>query len=272
MKKTLLVEPFDVYRAKAAENLSSHALGDFRASPDLYCRKSLGLVPDRDSKHYKVGRAAHALVLEGREAFRRDYTVGSGPINDKTGNPYGTATKAYSEWATAQAGEILTESEGITVETVAASVKSHPFAAVLIDGRGQAEGVARARYCGEPCQIRFDYLRAGGDIVDFKTCRDIERFEYDAAAYGYINQLAFYRSVAMAAGVPLSGNVYLIASETDGVKNRTGVWRAEAATLDAAEEQNRIAIANLQACRATDSWPTGFEELRTLTSSKKGTE
>jgi len=65
-------EDADTYHAKAKGErgyLSSHMLGLFRKCPRLFRRKQLGLVPDKDTAAYAVGRAAHVLVLEGRERY-----------------------------------------------------------------------------------------------------------------------------------------------------------------------------------------------------------
>ena len=92
----LTIEPAEVYHAKAKDNLSSHQLADYRKCPLLYHRKRLGLIPQKDSTAYLVGRAAHTLILEGRERFEAEYAVG-GPINPKTEKPYGPTTKAFAE-------------------------------------------------------------------------------------------------------------------------------------------------------------------------------
>ena len=76
----LIREPADDYHSRSGEFLSSHLLGDYRSCPLLYHRKRCGLIPDEDRPAYLVGRAAHTVILEGKEAFRRTYAVG-GPVN-----------------------------------------------------------------------------------------------------------------------------------------------------------------------------------------------
>ena len=70
----------------------------FRECPLLYRKWQLGEINDEDRPAYVVGRAAHSLILEGREEFDDQFAVG-GPINPKTGAPFGAATKAFAEWA-----------------------------------------------------------------------------------------------------------------------------------------------------------------------------
>jgi len=103
----LNVEPEGVYHAQANKYLSSHQLAAFRTCPLLYHKKREGLIPDVDRPAYLVGRAAHALILEGRERYADRYAVG-GPVNPKTGEPFGTRTKAWAEWAAAQGKPVLT--------------------------------------------------------------------------------------------------------------------------------------------------------------------
>ena len=42
----------------------------------------------------------------GREAFDGQFLVADGPVNPKTGEPFGKATKAYAEWLSSQTCEI----------------------------------------------------------------------------------------------------------------------------------------------------------------------
>ncbi len=152
----LIREPADVYHAQAREYLSSHALADFRRCPLLYRRKQLGLIPDEDRPAYRLGRAAHTLILEGRARFEGDYAVG-GPVNPSTGQPYGPRTKAYAEWAASLDKEVLTDSEAALIEQMNAGVSRSTIACSLL-ADGVPEGVVRAEYCGVACQARFDWV------------------------------------------------------------------------------------------------------------------
>jgi len=265
-----------VYHAKARDHLSSHALADFRRCPLLFRRKELGLVPERDSAAYRVGRAAHTLILEGRERFGASYAVG-GPINPRTGNPYGAGTKAFAAWAQRSGKEVLSDADAAQIEQMHAAVRDHAIARELLS-RGVAEGVVRTEYAGHHCQARIDWLRPPcrvacrgnvperfqghfrGGLVDLKTCDRLDTFEIDLAAFGYPHQLAFYRAlVERACGIELP--VYLIAVEKRE-PYRCGVWRLPNRVLDRAQAENEAAMAELAACRATDTWPTRYESLR----------
>jgi hypothetical protein len=270
----LASEPADAYHAKRDRYLSSHQLLEFMKSPWLHRKKSVGLIKDADSNAYLVGRAAHVRVLEGREAYEAEFALG-GPINEKTGKPYGAGTKAFAEWAEAQGKPVLSQEQVELVEQMAAGVVLNDEAVALLL-YGRAEGVARTEYCGTPCQIRIDWLHPHRGMVDFKTCDDLTWFEADARRYGYHRQMAFYRAVlaqAMAnatAGCAEGGvaavspvPVHLIAVEKKE-PFRCGVWKVSEETLVQAQRENEAAIRRLLACRESGEWPTGFEEIRVL--------
>ena len=254
----LIAEAADVYHGKAQEFLSSHRLGDFRKCPELFHRKQLGLIPDKDTPAYLLGRAAHTLILEGCEAFEAEYAVG-GPVNPKTGLPFGKATKAFGEWADAQGKSVLSDEDAAFVERLHEAAQAHPVAPGLLKW-GVAEGVCRAEYCGIPCQVRPDYFHTDHGIVDLKTCDDLTWFEADARRYGYLHQVAFYRAVLCAA----SGTtfpVHIVAVEKKE-PFRVGVWCVAESALDFGQAENEAAIERLKQCLSTGVWPSGYETVR----------
>lgn len=256
----LIREPADVYHAKAGEYLSSHLLAEFRHNPLLFHKKELGLVQDQDRPAYVLGRAAHVLILEGREAYEQAYAFG-GPINPKTGQPFGSRTKAFQDWAEAKGKPVLDDDQAALIESLSASVRAHKHAAALL-ADGVAEGVIRAEYCGVPCQARLDWLNPESGIVDLKTCDNLDWLQMDARSYGYVYQLAFYQSLAAA----LTGErlpVYMIAVEKREPL-RTGVWRMSEEVLGLAQKENEESIARLIACREKDEWLSGYEDIRTF--------
>lgn len=255
----LIHEPFDVYRQKAGQYLTSHLLGDFRKCPLLYHRKRQHLIPDEDRPAYLLGRATHTLILEGYDRFEQEYAVG-GPINDKTGRRYGSNTKAWAEWAADQGKPALSDEQYDLVTQLHAAVRAHQLARDLLSA-GTAEAVVRVdRYAGVPCQIRMDWFDPHRGIVDLKTCDDLTWFEHDARRYGYIHQLAFYRGV-LAQVVSLAMPVFFIAVEKKQ-PFRCGVWQVSQDALSLAQQENEAAIARLQRCVSQGDWPTGYEEVR----------
>ena len=257
----LRAEPEQVYHARRGEYLSSHLLADFRKSPLLYHKRVDGLIEDKDSSAYLLGRAAHVRILEGNEKYESAFAFG-GPVNPRTGRPFGSNTKAFTEWADEQGKPVLTESQSDLVSRLAEGVSMNPSATqLLLDG--QAEGVVRSDYCGHPCQIRIDWLNRYHGIVDLKTCDDLTWFEADARRYGYVHQMAFYQSVL---STVLNGTmvpVHIIAIEKKE-PFRCGVSRISEASLRQAQLENAAAICRVHNCQQQGVWPTGYEEVRVL--------
>lgn len=260
LPKIITEEPAETYHARAHEYLSSHALRDFRKCPRLFRRKEMGLVPREESDDFLLGSAAHTLILEGRKAYEAGYAVG-GPINEKTGKPYGSTTQAFAAWAAEQGKPVLTDSQAATVEMMAGAVKDHVLAFDVLS-EGIPEAVVRDVYEGHACQIRIDWLSQRRGIVDLKTCRDLDQFEEDARRYEYLHQFAFYRGV-LGVATDMNFGVHVIAVEKRE-PYRVAVYQVHSTPLDFAARQNVAAMNELAKCRSTGVWPTRTETMRLL--------
>ena len=249
-------------RSRTGQYLSSHMLAEFHRSPYRYHQKITGEIEDKDKPEYAFGRAVHKMILEGGAAFEKTYTVSDGPVNERTGKPYGKDTKAYQDWLSVQRGEVVTTADFEIIADMQNSVENHPVAPELL-WDGMAESVVRADYHGMPCQIRMDKFSPSAGIIDLKTCADIEFFEADARKYGYILQLAFYWAVLMVA-TGKSYPVHMIAVDKTE-SHICGVWQIPEVELEAAERINAAAIRRLIECRNSGIYPTGFEQKRILT-------
>ena len=268
--------PADEYHqaAKDGHYLSSHLLSDFRACPLLYHKKMTGSIEPTDTAAYQTGRALHTLILEGRARFDEEYLISSGPVNPKTGEPFGKTTKVYREWLAAQKRPTIDSEEFGWMSKLQSSVWLHPVANALLE-HGRAEGTVRIALRGEPCQIRMDWFNPDFNgkpvIVDLKTCDNLSFFERDARKYGYPEQLAFYRQVFMEANGGMNAaahddpppEVYIIAIEKRE-PYRCGVWKLTDELLDQATATNNTAMSVLKECRCRNEWPTGYEDERVM--------
>ena len=247
-------------RSKSGEMLSSHMLQLFSRSPKKYAMMVYGSVAFIDKPEYHVGRAAHKLILEGQDAFDMAYTVSDGPINERTGKPFGKDSQRYQEWLALQRGEIISEADYAAIDEMRGACLSHSGIAELLSSGGEAEGVVRAELEGVACQIRMDWFGEKCGIVDLKTCRDIEFFEKDCRDFGYAYQLAFYQSVLQkATGVRFP--VHIIAVDKTDF-HIAGRWDIPDTVLEQCDAINRAAIRRLAECRQSRSWPTVYENTR----------
>lgn len=260
----IIQEPAELYhvQSKSGNFMSSHMLADFRSSPLLYRKKVLGQIDEKSSLAYAFGTAAHKLILEGRSAFDEEYIVSDGPINEKTGEAFGKTTKAYGLWLAQQDKEIIsTEDFGMCVK-FQHSVWANKLANDLLSD-GVAEGVVRADLEGVPCQIRMDwYNNKINCLVDYKTCAELKWFESDCKRYGYICQMAFYRSVIKAA-TGMTVKVKIIATEKQE-PFASGVFALTPELLDQAELINKAALNRYKQCVDSGLWPTGYEQERII--------
>jgi hypothetical protein len=257
----LIDEPAEVYHAKAKDFLSSHALIEYMRCPFLHKKRISGLVEEKDSVSYFVGRAAHTRILEGLDVYEREFAVG-GPINPATGKPFGATTKKFLEWQETQRKPAIPLDKAELINAMNVGVRQNPYACELLE-KGKAEGVVRATYRDLPCQIRIDWTNPELGIVDLKTCDDLAWFESDARRFGYHHQLAFYQNVLNQV-IGQFVSVYIIAIEKKE-PYRCGVWQLPSETLQLARNEIEAAIERLKVARAEDHWITGYEELRMLT-------
>lgn len=258
-------EPYAAYSAARETYLTSHALIEFARNPLLHRKKSLGLVADKDSDAFRVGRATHTYILEGEDRFTQDWIVG-GPINPKTGAPYGEDTKAYAEWAEAQGKPVISDAAFSLLCGMKLGVQMNPVAARLL-ACGYAERTIRATIRDFLVQARLDWVACdgeGADLCDLKTCADLDDFADDIWRYGYPWQQAYYLMVAEARGLKLPLRSHLIAVEKQE-PFRCGVFELGASTLRGCQRELTAAMwAMREAARTPDLWPTGAERVRTV--------
>ena len=209
----MTAEPNEAYhdRSRSGEFLSSHKLALFRQDPTLYAASMAGAMREPEREAFTVGSATHTLILEGREAFGREYIVG-GPVNEKTGKTYGRDTAKFAAWIAenAKGRPVLGDGEYELIQAMEAAVQSHTIARGMVNRPGIVEHVCRATVMGVPCQARPDKVWVDADgvlhILDLKTCADLDKFKWNVRDYGYAEQLAFYSWVlrmAVDSGAPL---------------------------------------------------------------------
>jgi len=243
--------------------MSYHALAKFAKCPAAFHEAKMGLLKDDDEDHYRFGRAAHCRILEGKAEYERRYVFG-GPINPKTGAPFGQRTKAYEEWRQEQEAdgrECISDDDDMKIQFLANSVERHEIASDLIQ-RGETEVVIREKQHGIDCQSRLDLIASDG-VVDLKTCYDLDRFVHDFVRYRYANQLAFYSAMLAHSIGEMMSSATVIAVEKNP-PYRCGVFWIEYSVINEAWSENKDTFAMYKKCIESDEWPTLYESERVI--------
>lgn len=159
----------------------------FTKSPTLFGDAIRGLYRTPDSPAFQIGRIVHMAVLEP-DRFAEQVTS-AGPINPKTGSPYGRDTKAWAEWQALNPGIIVVD------KWVHLAIDRMPQVVADIYRDGVAESSAFVNFaCGVDAKCRPDWL-AGTDITDLKTIDDVDRAEQSISRFKYWLSHAWYRAV-----------------------------------------------------------------------------
>lgn len=243
---------FDDYRALDALNWSSlKMMGD---SPLLYRWRQEH--PRPDTAALSMGRAIHVAVLEPAE-FGAAYREKPADVDYRT-----KSGKAWRDEATARGVEIITPEQSDTIVQCCESIASHADASALLSGTRREETI-RWTVDGVACKGRVDAVNAER-VVDLKTCRDLGKFERDAASFCYHGQLAWYLDGAIAAKATDPDAVpYIVAVETSEPYD-CAAFRLSETVIDAGRYLWRSYLDRWVACRDADLWPGRHPSLEVL--------
>lgn len=146
----------------------------------------------KDTKSLFLGRAAHSLVLEGKEAFDKEFAVA--PSCDRRNK---AGKKAWADFATDNLTKtIVSTDDWVKIYGMDKAVRSHPFAKQLLaEGLSEQTVIWEDEETGILCRCRPDRMPKGHNIlVDFKGCKDASAYGFDKsiATYRYYRQAAMY--------------------------------------------------------------------------------
>jgi len=281
---SFLEEDDKVYHqyAKDGRAISASSLKVFRKSPrDYQARYITKEIKHKDSPALVLGRAAHALILEGTQTFMDNFVridelcPSFGFINPKTGAMYGETTKAFREAKTALEDakpgvNILSNEQWDQCQGMAEAVRQHPIAGKFFED-GDAEHVFRKYVDDEPFarQCKIDFVADTGSgyttLVDLKTTEDLETFPRNAHRFGYPEQLAFYRDLfvrTMDNGCGCHSNIdVVIVAVEKNPPYKVAVANIPHSVLGLKQQENEHNISKL--AKLWDHpdvfWPTGYE-------------
>jgi hypothetical protein len=243
----------DIYRA--LERLSPSGAGKIAKSPAHY--RVYKDAPDSDTAAYRMGRALHALALEGREVYASRFAVA--PECDRR-------TKAGKEtWesfhAEAAGRAVLSATEAAPVEAMAAALAAHPLVPALLQGgRAEVSMIWEDPETGTPCKGRPDFARfSDGALLDLKTALDASPAAFARAAhgYGYGTQAAAYLAGAAALGFEVRDYVLIVVEK--GPPFGVACYRLPDAALELGRRRWREAVEVYRDCLERGTWP-GYPE------------
>lgn len=207
----ILNQPAEEYHGGNA--ISFSRLKVFSQNAALYERTYISRKIERkDTQAMRDGRAIHALILEGREVFDRQF-AGFTMKGSKAKNPVKAAWDLFKAQCEADGREILDDPE--MVEAVYAAVMAHPEAGPLFTG-GESEVTFRVDvpWIRVPVQCRLDKWHPAGHaltgsrplVVDLKTVDSLNEADFTNARKAfekmlYWRQPGFYQPILFEHGI-----------------------------------------------------------------------
>jgi hypothetical protein len=208
---------------------------------------------------WDLGHAAHKLVL------------GAGPdlaVIDAENYRTKAAQDAAKEARAAGAVPLLTD-EHDQVQAMAAALRAHPLASVLLDpargGWPEQSLIWRDGPTGIMCRARFDWLPpqgAGRMIVpDYKTCvsADLDALSKAVNQHGYHCQASWYLDGAQALGLAGPDAAFVFICQEKTAPYLITPVELDSTALRIAQIKNRRALQLYAHCTETGNWPAYHE-------------
>jgi hypothetical protein len=180
--------PADSYHAMGSIGSTTAKL--WLESPRLFKDHVVGIHKRKDSDAMSFGRAAH---MRFTEADKFASLAKLGPVNEKTGRPYGKDTLAFAAWEAINPGAIMVGPDDMQRLTYMAGRMPDQVREIL-----RAPGIAESSYFvdihGIKAKCRPDWIK-DGIVYDIKTIGNIDDYEKHISKYKYWFSHAWYRAV-----------------------------------------------------------------------------
>ncbi len=254
----------DYFRA-SDKYMSSTRLKEYAQCPKTFDLYQKGMLRRPESSvAQSFGTAAHMLILEGEALFNQAYAVEDGPVNPRTGKPYGSDTKRHSDWLETLDRPTISTADHTKMCEMWDSFYSHDGIAAVMSLGGTPELVARTEMLDVECQSKIDWLSEEHNVMlDLKTCRDLDDFEHDAKRFGYVKQMAFYEAMVGEIDGEVPDQVYVAAVEKKA-PYRAGLWRIRHDSLYEANQWVSRQLTRYRKSLTTNTWLSHFDNTRSL--------
>lgn len=272
------------------EAVSKSKLDDFIHLPAYFHGRHVAKnIPREESTAFDVGKALHALVLEGPEAYSARFCgtpIGApkrpthAQLNAKKPSPETVAAIEYwAAFAAANAGKtILSGADVHSVYLMALSVFEHPTASVLLKGiepevgwrvdagpfrlqcRTDAFGYASAELCALMAAQGVEMTVGEPYIADLKTTgdlglADLRTWARSFVSFGYHRQGPFYQAVMKdVLGVFPARFFFIVVSKE--APHGCAVLLPDDAANERGWAEVKQALADLRGCYEAGVWPS----------------
>lgn len=253
--------PFTDYLSIDA--LSQSGIKRLMKSPAHY------LVKTESTPAMELGRAIHAIVLEGRHptdvAALKPASRKPTDTQRNAKNPSVESMRAMAEWeefaARSEGKVVLSHVEFGCMVAITESIRRSDCAQQFLGQLGRAEVtmVWTDPETGVRCKGRIDWLTEAGIPCDLKTCRDASPSAFGRHAWnmGYVHQDQFYRTGLQALTGQRPETFVIVAAETDEPYCVAAYYSDEAACERAQVDIVRASLVYSH-CKATHHWPAVY--------------
>jgi hypothetical protein len=252
----MLIHPTrEEYESSRKSVMHFSALKVFMDCPKTFYLQRTGVLPAPDTDSLRIGTGLNDLLLLGEDEYLKNHKIG-GPINPRTGQPYGTDTKAFAEWSAENPGRYLTSIQDSIVRKMKNALVHYGSVASDLEARIGAEMAFDSVMNGVRCWAKID-LVVKGRLIDIKTTADIDKFERMARVYRYPHQMAFY----LAASADHFNDPYMTC-ELLAVESRppyrVGRWVITPKMIELAQSEISAALDEYRGCELLG--PQGFND------------
>ena len=266
----MIIESNEAYHANPA--VSHSKLETFRRRPALYYKRYITkeITPDAPSAAFRMGSAAHTMILE-HEKFAERYALKPEGIDRRTKD----GKERWAEFEMQNLGRTIIDSEELgQLLQMQKAVLYHPLASVLL-AAGSPE--LSWRTTGKlPLQCRTDWFNAAGCelsegrayVADIKTVESLSSGEYGnferaVFNFGYHRQAGFYLPlITEIIGKSLFDFFFIAVEKVEpfGV----AVYKLTDDAIAIGQEETLTDLRRLVKCIETREWPNIEPTIRTL--------
>lgn len=212
-------------------------------------------VKQEDTPALIFGRATHVYILEGAEAFFKEFAVP--PSCDKRTKE---GKEIWGQFQVANLGKgLVTEDDFVKIIEMDYAVKRHPFAKELLaEGVSEQTVIWKDEETGILCKCRPDRTPDGnkGILVDLKTTRDAAEYAFGKSVlnYGYARQAAFYtEGISKATGQKFDAFCFIAVESQPPYRCEVYVLAAEYLSWGWTQVHRLLRLET--ECRVNNLWP-----------------